>query len=150
MSNTKVMSEKLGRLLHFTKFWPRKRERGLGQIVKCGDVEGPHYIRIAPHYICIPSYNNHITSTVFHTHFQFWDEDDPHYSHKNSLLKWTKINITSFIWNILSNYVDLVMVLLIPENLGQLRSPQAAVKRSLKLPHTRSTFYTTMGISMTK
>ena len=31
------------------------------------------------------------------------------------------------------SYVDLVMVLLIPENLGQLRSPQAAVKRSLKL-----------------
>ena len=29
------------------------------------------------------------------------------------------------------SYVDPVMVLLIPENLGQLRSPQAAVKRSL-------------------
>ena len=31
------------------------------------------------------------------------------------------------------SYVDQVMVLLIPENLGQRRTPQAAVKRSLKM-----------------
>ena len=40
---------------------------------------------------------------------------------------------SNIVGSIVSYFVDPVMVLVIPENLGQFRSPQAAVKRSLKL-----------------